>query len=241
VPVILDTDIGSDIDDALALALADASPELEVVAVTTVGGQTEDRAWLVCRFLTLAGVPQAPVAFGRPPQPDSTIDGQMQYRRHPAAIFNRTQKPVPESAVELMYRQLKARPGQITIIGLGPLTNIARLLTEHPDAKPWIKRIVVMGGAVAVGYSGKPPAEPEWNIKSDVPAAKAVFASGVPLTVVPLDATATVALNRPQRDRLFAAQTPLTFQVQNCTSCGTRKPRSYSTRWPSRRHSMNNS
>src|SRR5262245_3064638 len=113
VPVIIDTDIGFDIDDALALALAVSSPELVLVAVTTVGGQAEDRAWLACRFLTLAGVPQTPAAFGRPPQPDSIIDGQIQYRRHPAVVFNRTQKPVSDSAVELMYRQLKARPGQV--------------------------------------------------------------------------------------------------------------------------------
>src|SRR5262249_26019421 len=88
-------------------------------------------------------------------------------------------------------------------------------LREHPDAKPWIKRIVVMGGALEVGYNGKPPAEPEWNLKTDVAAAKAVFTSGVPLTVIPLDATAKLELGKASRDRLFAARTPVTFQLQN--------------------------
>src|SRR4051794_2002091 len=76
VPVILDTDVGSDVDDAFALALALASPELDVRAVTTVGGQADDRAWIVCRFLTHGGFGPLPVAFGRPPQPDLAVDWQ---------------------------------------------------------------------------------------------------------------------------------------------------------------------
>ena len=92
-------------------------------------------------------------------------------------------KPVKESAVELLYTQLKDHQGQLTLICLGPLTNVAQLLKEHPDAKAWLKRLVVMGGSIRVGYNGKEPPEAEWNIKSDVAAAQAVFASGVPLTV----------------------------------------------------------
>ncbi len=213
-PVLLDTDIGSDIDDAFALALALASPELDVRGITTVGAQAEDRAWIVCRFLSHGGHKNIPVAFGREPQPKSAIDWQIQYRRHPAVIFNRTQKPERSSAVELMYQELKKQPNKMTITALGPLTNVARLLKDHPDAKPLIKRIVLMGGSIHVGYDGKPMPEPEWNIMSDVPAAQAVFKSGVPLTVVPLDATASVQLQKAERDRLFSACTPLTYQVQ---------------------------
>ncbi len=214
VPILLDTDIGGDVDDAFALALALASPEVDLVGVTTVGSDAEDRAWMACRFLTAVGRREVPVAWGRDKQPESAIEGQIQYRRHPAVIFNRTAKPIKESAVEFLYGRLKARPGELTLVALGPLTNIARLLTDHPDCKPWIKRIVLMGGAVRVGYEGKPSAEAEWNIKSDVAAAKAVFAAGVPLVIAPLDATATLKLEEPQRRRLFEACTPLTFQVQ---------------------------
>jgi inosine-uridine nucleoside N-ribohydrolase len=228
VPVVIDTDIGADIDDAFALALAVASPELDVLGVTTVGRgpvrdpyvqhvgkeSDEDRAWLVCRFLTQVGVKSVPVAAGADPQPKSPVDWQIQYRRHPAAIYNRTLKPVKESAAELMARLAKER-GEITIIALGPLTNVARMLKDHPDAAKHVSRVVLMGGSVAVGYDGKPQAEPEWNIKSDVPAARAVFASGVPLTVVPLDATATLKLEGRNRDAVFNAHTPLTWQVRN--------------------------
>ncbi len=100
------------------------------------------------------------------------------------------------------------------MLAIGPLTNIARLLREHPDCKPWIKRIVLMGGSVRVGYKDKAPAEPEWNIKCDIKAAQTVFASGVPLVVAPLDATAMLKLEKPLRQRLFKAETLLTSQIQ---------------------------
>jgi inosine-uridine nucleoside N-ribohydrolase len=215
VPILLDTDIGTDVDDAFALALALASPEIDLQGVTTVGQDAQDRAWIVCRFLTAVGRRGIPVAWGRDPQPKSPIEGQIQYRRHPAPIFNRTSKPIKETAVDFLYSRLKAQPGKLTIVAVGPLTNIAQLLTEHADCKPWINRIVLMGGSVRVGASGKAPPEAEWNIKSDVAAARAVFTSGVPLVVAPLDATTTVKLEEPLRRKLFDACTPLTFQVQS--------------------------
>lgn len=215
IPVLLDTDLGSDVDDAFALGLVVASPELELVGVTTVGQDAEDRAWMVCRFLTQVGVKQMPVAFGAAPQPEGPIDWQIQYRRHPAAIFNRTLKPLKESAVELMAHKLKERPGEITLLCVGPLTNVARLLKEHPEAKKWIRQVVLLGGSVAVGYDGKKQPEPEWNLRADVAAAKAVFSSDVPLTVVPLDASGTLRLDRERRERLFAARSMLTYQIQN--------------------------
>ncbi len=213
IPILLDTDFGSDVDDAFALALALQSPELDLRGVTTVSSNAEDRAWMVCRLLTAVGRRDIPVAWGRNPQPTDAIS-QIQYRRHPAVIFNRTAKPVKESAVEFLYARLKAEPGQLTLVAIGPLTNVARLLREHPDCKPWIKRLVIMGGSVRVGYKGKPPIDAEWNIKQDVPAAKAVFTSGIPLVVAPLDATTMLKLEEPLRRRLFTACTPLTFQIQ---------------------------
>lgn len=250
--VIIDTDIGSDIDDAFALGLAIASPELEIIGITTVGGGNEydpyvgqrkdrddHRAWLATRFLTqarftpppptdaaaerVAGAfnkailkdgKDIPVAAGADPQPQAAIDGQIQYRRHPAAIYNRTLKPVKESAVELMTRLLQEHDG-VTIIAIGPLTNVARLITEQPTLAKKIKRLVVMGGSIGVGYDGKPKPEVEWNIKLDIKAAQTVFNSSVPLFVVPLDATGTVALSAKPRNELFAAHTPLTWQLQN--------------------------
>ena len=215
VPIILDTDIGSDVDDAFALGLVLASPELELRAVWTCASQSEDRAWIVCRFLTQCGKSGIPVAAGAEPQPKSEVNDQIQYRRHPAAIFNRTLKPVKEPAADVLFAELKKQPGEITIVAIGPLTNIGRLLTDHPEAAKLMKGLVIMGGSVFAGYSGKGPPEPEWNIKLDVAAARKVFESGVPLTVVPLDATALAKVPPQEQQKLFATGRPLAWQVAN--------------------------
>src|SRR5262245_27280289 len=89
VPVIFDTDIVSYIDDTFALALALSSPELDIRGITTVAGHTENRAWMVCRLLTMVERKNIPVAFGATPQPDKKIEGMYQYRNHPAVIYNR--------------------------------------------------------------------------------------------------------------------------------------------------------
>lgn len=229
IPVVIDTDIGADIDDAFALGLALASPEIEVVGITTVGrgkvrdpyvrhiskDRDEDRAWLVCRFLTGVGVKALPVAAGAEPQPLSEIDWQIQYRRHPAAIYNRTLAPVKEPADELLARLAKEHDGELVVIAIGPLTNVARFIKESPVAARKVNRFVIMGGSIAVGYDGKPKPEPEWNIKTDIAAAQSVFASGLPLTVVPLDATSALRLEQRDRKWIFAACAPLTWQIQN--------------------------
>ncbi|MEK7409632.1 MAG: nucleoside hydrolase [Acidobacteriota bacterium] len=205
-PVILDTDIGTDIDDAFALALVLASPELELRAVTTVSADAYGRALIACRMLDEAGRAGVPVAAGRPPRPQPETKGQYLYGQQPGF----SKRPVPELAPQFLYQQLRAEPGRLTIVSVGDLTNVARLLTDHPEARAWIKRIVIMGGAVRVGYNGQPPPSWEWNIRSDIKGAQVVFASGVPLTVAPLDATTTVKLAEPLRRRIFAAGTPLT-------------------------------
>lgn len=210
IPIILDTDIGTDIDDAFALALVLASSELDLRGVTTVGSEPRTRALMVCRFLSAIGRSDIPVSAGATPQPAEEIEKQGRYANHPGVAV----KPVKDTAVAFLYKQFKTRPGKLTLLTIGPLTNIARLLKKHPDCKPWIKRIVMMGGSVRVGYKGKAPPETEWNIKCDIEAAQRVFASGVPLVVAPLDATTMLKLEEPLRRRLFAAETPLTNQIQ---------------------------
>lgn len=204
VPIILDTDIGTDIDDAFALALALASPELELRGVTTVSGDAFTRAMIACRFLDAVGHPRVPVAAGLPPRKIPMLDGQYQYGLRPAR-----KHPVNPSAVELLYEALKADPGRITLVTVGDLTNVARLIREHPDCKAWIKRVVLMGGSIRVGYRGTLPIDREWNIRSDIAAAQTVFRSGIPLVVAPLDATVALKLAEPRRRLIFATDNPL--------------------------------
>src|SRR5262245_12748619 len=213
-PVVLDTDIGADIDDAFALALILASPELELRGVAAVGKDTQTRALFLCRFLTMTGRRHTAVAAGADPQPPRPLGAQHQYYYHPDVLFNRTTKPVKESAVEFLYARLKAQPGKVTILATGPLTNVARLLEEKPDCKPWIRRVVLTGGSLRAGPDGKPGAVAEANVQADVKAARTVFASGVPLVVVPLDATAGLHLGEADLKKVFAPGTALSLQVQ---------------------------
>ncbi len=208
-PVVIDTDIGDGIDDAFALALALSSPELDVRGVTTVGGDAHTRALSVCRLLHEVGRREVPVAAGKSSGP-TDFQGQMQYGLRPA--FRKG--PEKAAAVEFLYRQLKERPGELTLLCIGPLTNVAELLNAHPDCKPWVNRLVLMGGSVRVGYNGKPPAEPEWNVSHDVAAARAVFESGLPLVVCPVDATAGLRLEGERLRKVLHANSPLTWQLR---------------------------
>jgi inosine-uridine nucleoside N-ribohydrolase len=215
IPIILDCDIGTDIDDTFALALAVLSPELDLRGVTTVSGDTEKRARMCCRLLTAAGRKTLPVAAGEKEKPPQALRGmQWQYAAHPAVVFKRTSQPIKEGAVDFIYGRLEAEPGKITLVAVGPLSNIAQLLTDHPDCKPWIKRIVLMGGSVRVGYNDKPPIQAEFNIRADPKAAQTVFTSGVPLTVAPLDATTMLKLDDKMLERIFSAGSLVTMQVQ---------------------------
>ncbi len=209
VALLIDTDIGDDIDDALALALALSSPELDVRGITTVHRDAHTRALLVCRILHAIGRHDTAVASGRPALETPDFRGQLQYGLRPSFRI----RPEREPAVEFLYRQLQARPGELTLVALGPLTNLGELLTRHPDCKPWIKRIVLMGGAVRTGYDERSPLVAEWNVRSDIKAAQAVFASGVPLVVAPLDGTISLKLETGRLGRIFQARTPLAREL----------------------------
>src|SRR6516225_1177931 len=153
IPILLDTDIGNDVDDALALALILASPELDLRGITTSGTDPQMRALLLSRFHTMTGRRHIPIAAGYEPAVERKIGGQFQYYYHPDVIFNRTTRPVKESAVDFMYSRLKAQPGKITIVASGPLTNIARLIEQKPDCKVMIKRIVWAEGVDKVNLT----------------------------------------------------------------------------------------
>lgn len=203
IPIILDTDIGSDIDDAFALALILRSPELELVAVTTVSGDTQARARLAAKLLQEAGRPEVPVAAGEPGKP-LPIE-QCRWAEDFASPALTTQ-----SAVDFLKDQIERRPGQITLVPIGPLTNVGALLKRFPEAAEKIKRIVMMGGSVKVGYEPNSPPTAEYNIAQDPVAAQVVFSSDVPILMVPLDVTARLELGVEARHRVFTQLTPLT-------------------------------
>ena len=207
IPVVLDTDIGSDIDDAFALAMVLRSPQLRLQAVTTVSGDTQARARVAARMLSLAGYDRIPVAAG-PMQAGSPVPGASWARDFTGPAL--TDKP----AIELLRDEIEAGKGRTVVIAIGALTNIAQLLKQYPQEKPRIKEIVFMGGSFHHGYTVGSGQIAESNVASDAPAAKAVFSSGVPIRMVPLDVTARLQLQPDEMEAIFAQHTALTDSLQ---------------------------
>lgn len=201
IPILVDTDIGGDIDDAFAVALILRSPELELLGVTTVSGDTQARARLAAKMLWEAGWRKVPVAAGAPGK--LTRDPQERW----ADGFSSPQL-IKQGAVDFLDRQFNQRPGEITLVAIGPLTNVAALIRKDPAISHKIKRIVLMGGAIAHGYGDNPKAVPEYNIYADAPAAQVVFAAGIPILMAPLDVTAMLQLSASDMHRIFTQLTP---------------------------------
>jgi inosine-uridine nucleoside N-ribohydrolase len=206
--VIIDTDIGDDIDDAFAVALALRSPELQILGITTTFGDTETRAKLLDRFLAETGHRGIPVAAGAPTPPK----GAFTQRRY--AENNRFARPFHPDAVAFLLDQVRRNPGQITLLAIGPLMNVGAAIDKDPATFRRLKRIIMMGGSIKRGYGGlgfgpPPPPEPEWNILNDIPSAQKLLAAGVPLFVMPLDAT-QLKLDEVKRAFLFSQGTLLT-------------------------------
>jgi hypothetical protein len=207
IPVVVDTNIGDDMGDAFALAYLLASERVDVKAITTSGGDCEDRAWMVCRLLTMIDRRDIPVAWGHDPQPAGEVGAMYQYRYHPAVLFNRTAKPQKEDAADVLYEVIKKEEvGTAVVLTLGPLTNLARMIEKHPDSKELLGKVMIVGGDLSTD------AKPEANFTRDVDSARAVLETGVPIVLVPHRTTAV--LTEERSDRLFAAQTMLTQQLQ---------------------------
>lgn len=202
VPVLFDTDIGTDIDDAYALAQIVHSPELKLLGVTTVSSDAVARARLAAKLLAIAGRPEVPVYAG--------ISTPVQYMKQVDWAAGFKSPALHESGgVEFMRQQVNARPGEITVIAVGELTNVAALLESEPGIAKKIKAIALMGGSIRRGYAPGAKPEPEWNIKSATKAAQVVFSSGVPLLIAPLDSTADLKLTPEGRVVLFSRGVPL--------------------------------
>jgi purine nucleosidase len=205
--VIIDTDIGDDFDDALAVGLALSSPELKILGITSAWGDTALRARLLDRLLCDTGRSDIPVAVGV----EKHSPGQATFTQ--ARWAARQPAKTHPAAVDFLLQEIRRYPGEITLIGIAPLTNLGAAIEHDPVAFKKLKRIVIMGGSIHRGYGDiyAPNHSPdaEYNIAMDVAAAKKVFESGVPLYVMPLDATQH-KLDEVKRQLLFTQSTNLT-------------------------------
>ena len=204
-PVILDVDPGH--DDAVAIMMACGAPGLDVLAVTTVAGNAplEKTTRNALRILSLIGHDHVPVGSGaaapleRPLYTAENIHGEsgMDGPEIPEATF----EPDDRGAVELMADKIRDSPEPVTLVPVGPLTNVAMLLGKHPGLKEKIPHVSLMGGSMGLGNT-TPAAE--FNVYVDPEAAREVFDSGLPITMSGLDVTHQAGAGAEERDRLRA-------------------------------------
>ncbi|MCU1269460.1 MAG: hypothetical protein JWN74_754 [Acidobacteriaceae bacterium] len=207
--IIIDTDIGDDVDDAFAVALALRSPELQILGISTTFGDTETRAKLLDRLLSEAGRADIPVAVGISNAQIQTSLSQRAYAE--GGHFARPSHPL---AVDFILDQIRRYPGEITLVAIGPLVNIGALIDKDAATFRKLRRVVLMGGSIERGYGDLGYAKPhgpeaEWNIKNDIASAQKLFASGMPIFMMPLDST-QLKLDEVKRAFLFQAGTPIT-------------------------------
>jgi inosine-uridine nucleoside N-ribohydrolase len=202
--IIIDTDIGDDIDDAFAVALALSSPEFDVLGFSAAFGDTPTRAKMLDRMLGELGHGDIPVAMGAPVDINRNAFTQRRYAE--GGAFARASHP---NSVDFVLGQAHKYPGQITLVAIGPLPNVGAMIDKDPAGFRLLKRVVIMGGSIRTledPYGVAPPIapHPEWNIKNDIASAKKLFNAGVPLSVMPLDSTANLKLHEVARTALFA-------------------------------------
>ena len=203
--VLLDTDIGDDIDDAFALSLLLKSPEVKLLGITTSYGDTELRARLLDRYLTAVGRTDIPIAVGVHTAQTNIFTQATYARRQPDRKY--------PDGVDFLFRQIRLHPGEITLIAIGPLNNLHAAIDKDPATFRKLKCVVIMGGSVHRGYgpTGTPP-QVEWNTGRDPEGMRALLASGVPVFVMPLDST-QVSLPQVDQDRIFSYGSSVTDQL----------------------------
>ena len=205
IPVILDTDIGDDIDDTWALALALKSPELDVKLVVTDYGNTEQRAKLVARVLELAERTDIPIGIGikenDDPGPQAEWVKGYDLGRYPGRVL--------KDGVQALIDTVMASPVPMTLIAIGPPPNLKAALEREPRIAGKL-RLAGMYGSIHRGYDGKPKPEPEWNVKANPAAARALLAAPWREAILtPLDTCGRVQLSGERYARVRGSSDPL--------------------------------
>lgn len=198
--IIIDTDIGDDIDDALAIALALESPELEIMGITTVFKNVTARARLAARMLKMAGRADIPVfaGLGRP------IVNQVDLEAIPcqySEVADGQENGFSDQAIDFIIETVMKSESDITLVPIGPLTNIAVAILKEPQLRTRVKAIVMMAGCFYTHCN-------EWNVRCDPEAARIVFDSGIPIKAIGLDVTFKCQLSKNDVDKLSASTKP---------------------------------
>ena len=208
IPVILDTDIGLDVDDVWALAYLLNCPELEIKLITTCTGDTTYRAALVARILEVAGRTDIPIGVG--------LTGEASLKTHSEWLgdYQLTDYPglVHADGISAIAETILASEDTVTLIAIGPLTNVAAVL-DHTPSIVENSKFVGMHGSLRIGYVGIAKAMREFNVAQDAAACQKVFAASWPKTITPLDTCGTAALKGDEYKQVAASKKPVTQAV----------------------------
>ena len=222
--ILLDTDPGTDIDDAWALAFVALNPNFDTVAVTVTDADTPARAKVACKLLYRAGRTDIPVAIGRKtPTPNNRYDYQFTWSEDFTEY-----KPISEPAAQTIVRMAKKYPGELVLLAVGPLQNVADALRLEPQLGKYLKRVVLMSGNV-YRRADKEGIQPEWNVVASTQDAQLVYGAGLKMTIVPLDSTTLVKLSDTERDRVRKRASPVTHAVESLYRLWLNAPQSRMT------------
>jgi purine nucleosidase len=219
--IIIDTDPGA--DDALTFLLALASPEIQLEALTTVHGNIgiEKTTRNALAVLELANASHITVARGCS-RPLVTKPGKSGEVVHGSSGIGKANLPEPKSqaidqhAIDYLIERILAEPQEITLFTIGPMTNLALAIRKEPRIAQALKELIIMGGSIRAGGNVTPLAE--FNIHADPHAAHIVFHSGIPITLIPLDATYKCLLTTADIDRLNKIDSPIARFVRDSTA-----------------------
>jgi purine nucleosidase len=217
--ILIDTDPG--IDDSLAILLALASPEVSLEGLSVVHGNCslEQAATNALSVLELAGASAIPVAAGcglplvqlSLLAPETHGNTGLGYAKLPEP----QSKPIGQHGSDFLIGQVLSNPGEITLVAIGPLTNIALAIRLEPRFVSALNELIIMGGAIR--HEGNTTALAEFNTFVDPHAAHIVYHAGIPTTLVPLDVTYQCVLTKPDVDRLLRIDSPLTRFIADST------------------------
>ena len=209
IPVILDTDIGSDIDDTWALALLLKSPELDVKMALTVSGNTTYRAKIIARLLEIAGRTDIPVGIGT--HQSDLCGGQEEWVKD--YDLSRYPGPIHSDGIDALIRLIMASPEPLTLISIGPLTNIAAALEREPAIARRC-RLVGMFGSIRKGWGGSDGVTLESNVAGNISACRNILsAPWLDMTITPLDTCGIVRLTGKKFQAIRACPDPVTQAV----------------------------
>ena len=209
IPVILDTDIGIDIDDTWALGLLLKCPELDVKLVTTNSENTTIKAKLVAKFLEIAGRTDIPIGIG---PLESRTKGPL-FAWIKDYVLSQYPGIIHENGIDALSTTIKESTEPITLIAIGPLGNIAAALKNNPNITE-NARYVGMQGSIRIGYIGNPSPHPEYNVLRNIRACKEVFRAPWEKTITPLDTCGNMILSGENFKRIIECKNPIVNAIK---------------------------